>query len=257
MGNPGGQTAVHIVDPETGQEVTPGEVGVIYFANATRFDYHKDPGKTAEFFNDKGWGTLGDMGWIDEEGYLYLTDRKSHMIISGGVNIYPQEIESVLALHPAVADVTGAPRLSPLKVVVNAPSWLDTEMIYYRLPARDGDQARVYANSRWLASPVRLFGDRLRAELPALGRRAGLDVQAIGDGPVVQVFFGPGPLRSYRDVLATDQHRRKQFGVELVKRGVLTNPGEKLYLSLAHTDDDLDRVLVAAGGAFQAVAGAP
>ena len=67
--------------------------------------------------------------------------------------------------NPAVADVAGAPRLAPLKVVVSAPSWLDTEMIYYRLPARDGDQARVYANSRWLASPARLFGDRLRAAL--------------------------------------------------------------------------------------------
>ena len=105
VSTPGGDTGVHIVDPETGQEVAPGEVGVIYFASAAPFDYHKDPGKTAEFFNDKGWGTLGDMGWIDAEGYLYLTDRKSHMIISGGVNIYPQEIESILALHPAVADV--------------------------------------------------------------------------------------------------------------------------------------------------------
>jgi long-chain acyl-CoA synthetase len=101
----GGESGLHIVDPETGREVAAGEVGLIYFANAARFDYHKDPGKTAEFFNDRGWGTLGDMGWVDAEGYLYLTDRKSHMIISGGVNIYPQEIESVLALHPAVADV--------------------------------------------------------------------------------------------------------------------------------------------------------
>jgi long-chain acyl-CoA synthetase len=105
MNSTGGQSGVHIVDPESGLEVPPGQVGVIYFANAARFDYHKDPGKTAEFFNDKGWGTLGDMGWIDPDGYLYLTDRKSHMIISGGVNIYPQEAESVLAMHPAVADV--------------------------------------------------------------------------------------------------------------------------------------------------------
>lgn len=59
----------------------------------------------------------------------------------------------------------GAQQLSPLKVVVNAPSWLDSDMIYYRLPASEGDQARVYANSRWLASPARLFGDRLRAAL--------------------------------------------------------------------------------------------
>ncbi|VVD91073.1 ABC transporter [Pandoraea aquatica] len=59
----------------------------------------------------------------------------------------------------------GAQQLSPLKIVVNAPSWLDSDMIYYRLPASEGDQARVYANSRWLASPARLFGDRLRAAL--------------------------------------------------------------------------------------------
>jgi glutamate-1-semialdehyde 2,1-aminomutase len=101
---------------------------------------------------------------------------------------------------------------------------------------------------------LQAIGDRLRRELPALGREAGLDVQAIGDGPVVQVFFGAAPLRNYCDVLASDQRRRKQFGVELVKRGVLTNPGEKLYLSLAHTDEDLDRVLDAARGALQAVA---
>jgi cholesterol transport system auxiliary component len=69
---------------------------------------------------------------------------------------------------PAPAsDVTaaGAARMSPLKVVVNAPSWLDADMIYYRLPPSEGDQARAYANSRWLASPARLFGDRLRAAL--------------------------------------------------------------------------------------------
>jgi glutamate-1-semialdehyde 2,1-aminomutase len=101
---------------------------------------------------------------------------------------------------------------------------------------------------------LQAIGDRLRAELPALGRKSGLDVQAIGDGPVVQVFFGTQPLRSYRDILATDQHQRKQFGVELVKRGILTNPGEKLYLSLAHTDQDIDRVLEAAEAAFHAVA---
>jgi glutamate-1-semialdehyde 2,1-aminomutase len=101
---------------------------------------------------------------------------------------------------------------------------------------------------------LQAIGDRLRTELPQLGRTAGLEVQAIGDGPVVQVFFGPGPLRSYRDVLATNQHQRKQFGVELVKRGILTNPGEKLYLSLAHTDEDMDRVLEAAASAFRAVA---
>jgi long-chain acyl-CoA synthetase len=99
------ESSTHIVDLETGAEVAPGEIGLIYFENAARFEYHKDPGKTAEFFNDAGWGTLGDMGWLDPDGFLYLADRKSHMIISGGVNIYPQEAEAVLALHPRVADV--------------------------------------------------------------------------------------------------------------------------------------------------------
>ena len=101
---------------------------------------------------------------------------------------------------------------------------------------------------------LQAIGDRLRREIPAQGARAGLDVQAIGDGPVVQVFFGAAPLRTYRDVLATDQQRRKQYGVQLVQRGVLTNPGEKLYLSLAHTDGDLDRVLEASEASLRAVA---
>ena len=87
------------------------------------------------------------------------------------------------------------------------------------------------------------IGNTLRAELNALGREVGLPVQAIGDGPVSQVFFGTGPLHSYRDTLATDQTRRMQFGNELLRRGILVNPGEKLYLSLAHSDADLDRFL--------------
>ena len=78
-------------------------------------------------------------------------------------------------------------------------------------------------------------------------------MQAIGDGPVSQVFFGAGPLRSYRDTLATDQTRRMQFGNELLRRGILVNPGEKLYLSLAHSDADLDRFLSAARGALRAL----
>ena len=69
------------------------------------FEYNHDPEKTRQTFNDKGWATLWDVGHLDAEGYLYLTDRKLFMIVSGGVNIYPQEIEDVLVLHPAVADV--------------------------------------------------------------------------------------------------------------------------------------------------------
>jgi acyl-CoA synthetase (AMP-forming)/AMP-acid ligase II len=93
-----------VVDDE-GRELPPGETGHILFEGVERFDYHKEPGKTAEFFDAKGRSRPGDMGWVDADGYLYLTDRASHMIISGGVNIYPQEIEAVLTLHPAVRDV--------------------------------------------------------------------------------------------------------------------------------------------------------
>ena len=90
---------------EDGSPLPAGEAGGIYFANSRPFVYHNDPGKTAQAFNDQGWSTLGDVGYLDAEGYLYLTDRRSYMIISGGVNIYPQEAENVLTLHPDVVDV--------------------------------------------------------------------------------------------------------------------------------------------------------
>src|SRR5690606_27759872 len=91
-----------------GTELPPGEVGTIYFeADHVPFSYHNDPEKTAASQHPEHptWTTVGDLGYLDEDGYLYLTDRKSFTIISGGVNIYPQEIENVLALHPAVEDV--------------------------------------------------------------------------------------------------------------------------------------------------------
>jgi acyl-CoA synthetase (AMP-forming)/AMP-acid ligase II len=94
----------HILD-EDGRELPVGETGAVYFEGVDSFEYHGDPGKTSEFFNDRGWGCNGDMGWLDEDGYLFLADRRSHMIISGGVNIYPQESENVLFAHPSVADV--------------------------------------------------------------------------------------------------------------------------------------------------------
>lgn len=101
---------IHICD-EAGHEVGPGVEGEVYFDNGQQFSYHNDPEKTAACTNDQGWTTLGDIGRVDGEGYLYLTDRKSFMIISGGVNIYPQETEDVLLGHPAVLDaaVIGVP----------------------------------------------------------------------------------------------------------------------------------------------------
>jgi long-chain acyl-CoA synthetase len=90
---------------EDGEPLPPRTEGAVFFAGGGQFEYHNDPKKTAESRNKHGWTTLGDVGWLDEEGYLYLTDRKSFMIISGGVNIYPQEIENLLIGHPKVADV--------------------------------------------------------------------------------------------------------------------------------------------------------
>jgi long-chain acyl-CoA synthetase len=106
-----GLTAQVMICDEEGEPLPPRAEGLVYFAGGGEFEYHGDPAKTAESRNRHGWTTLGDVGWVDEEGYLYLTDRKSFMIISGGVNIYPQEIENLLIGHPKVADaaVVGAP----------------------------------------------------------------------------------------------------------------------------------------------------
>ena len=95
---------VHIIG-EDGQELPPLQEGGIYFSGGATYEYHNDPKKTEEARLPGGLTTLGDVGYVDEEGWLYLTDRKAYMIISGGVNIYPREIEDVLIQHPAVADV--------------------------------------------------------------------------------------------------------------------------------------------------------
>lgn len=95
--------ALHIVD-EQGNELPVGEAGEIYFESAARFEYLNDAEKTASARHERGWMTVGDIGYLDEEGYLYLTDRRHHMIISGGVNIYPQEAENMLVSHPRVLD---------------------------------------------------------------------------------------------------------------------------------------------------------
>lgn len=96
---------------EDGDPLPRGTVGQIFFAGGRPFVYHNDEEKTKSSQNALGWSSLGDIGWVDEDGYLFLTDRKSFMIISGGVNIYPQEIENLLVAHPKVADVAviGAP----------------------------------------------------------------------------------------------------------------------------------------------------
>jgi len=96
--------AVHIVG-EDGQAMPIGQPGVVWFSGGPTFEYHGDPVKTQQAYNANGWATYGDIGYLDAEGYLYLTDRLANMIVSGGVNIYPQEAENVLVQHPAVHDV--------------------------------------------------------------------------------------------------------------------------------------------------------
>ncbi len=94
-----------IVDDETGEVLPKGKIGSVYFADGPQFKYHNLPAQTAKAYNAEGWSTLGDVGYLDDDDYLHLTDRKAYMIISGGVNIYPQETEDVLIMHPAVQDV--------------------------------------------------------------------------------------------------------------------------------------------------------
>ena len=125
-----GLTAVlHICD-DAGDEMPVGQSGTIYFEGGGDFEYHNDAEKTAESRHPRGWSTLGDVGYLDEEGFLYLTDRKSFMIISGGVNIYPQETENLLVTHPKVMDVAvfGVPNEEfgeEVKAVVQPKSWAD------------------------------------------------------------------------------------------------------------------------------------
>jgi len=101
---------MHIVGDD-GEEVPTGQPGTVYFAGGREFEYHNDPDKTAAAHDHHGWRTLGDVGYVDEDGYLYLTDRSADMIVSGGVNIYPREAEQVLLGHPSVVDaaVFGVP----------------------------------------------------------------------------------------------------------------------------------------------------
>ena len=100
------QGVIHILDDD-GKELEIGQTGTIYFESAAKFEYHNDPEKTQASKDSlgRGWSTLGDIGYLDDKKFLYLTDRKAFMIIAGGVNIYPQEAENILVSHPNVIDV--------------------------------------------------------------------------------------------------------------------------------------------------------
>jgi acyl-coenzyme A synthetase/AMP-(fatty) acid ligase len=95
---------IHILDADNNQ-VPDGQEGTVYFSGGRPFEYYNDPTKTAGAYIRDGWSTLGDVGRLDADGYLFLTDRVADVIITGGVNVYPREVEQVLARHPAVDDV--------------------------------------------------------------------------------------------------------------------------------------------------------
>lgn len=117
---------------DAGKELPAGKTGSVYFSDGRVFAYHNAPEKTAAAGNPlhPGWATMGDIGHVDAEGYLFLSDRKDFMIISGGVNIYPQEVENLLITHPGVADaaVFGVPNDEfgeEVKAVVQPVRWED------------------------------------------------------------------------------------------------------------------------------------
>jgi acyl-CoA synthetase (AMP-forming)/AMP-acid ligase II len=114
---------IHIVDDD-GQELAPGQIGQVYFSGGGQFSYLNDEEKTRRAIDGRGWATYGDIGYVDEDGYLFLSDRRADLILSGGVNLYPQEIENALSRHPLVSDVAvvGVPDADfgeqPIAVVV-------------------------------------------------------------------------------------------------------------------------------------------
>lgn len=143
---------------DDGADLPTGQIGTVYFErDAAPFEYHNDPKRTAETRHPDhpNWTTNGDVGYVDADGYLYLTDRKSFMIISGGVNIYPQEIENALALHPAVFDVAvigvpddemgesvlavvhpAEPAQPPDELAATLDRFLRERIAHYKLPRR-------------------------------------------------------------------------------------------------------------------------
>jgi acyl-CoA synthetase (AMP-forming)/AMP-acid ligase II len=131
--------SVHICDDD-GNELPVGEAGAVFFNSGAKFEYHGDAAKTKESRHPKGWTSFGDVGRVDRDGFLHLKDRKAFLIISGGVNIYPQEAENVLAVHPKVYDVAvfGVPNPEfgeEVKAVVQPIDW----------PATDGQRDALAA----------------------------------------------------------------------------------------------------------------
>jgi acyl-CoA synthetase (AMP-forming)/AMP-acid ligase II len=145
---------VHVVDDD-GRELAAGETGTVYFSGGPVFSYHNDPEKTAQSYDHRGWATLGDIGHVDEEGYLYITDRREFMVISGGVNLYPRETEDALIGHPTVVDAAAFgiphpdlgeqliavvqladPAVDPGRMAAELDAWCASRIARYKCPRR-------------------------------------------------------------------------------------------------------------------------
>jgi acyl-CoA synthetase (AMP-forming)/AMP-acid ligase II len=172
VGRPPRGMSVKILGP-AGEELGPHQPGLIYARGGARFSYYKEPEQTESVYTADGYATFGDIGYVDEEGYLYLTDRHAHMIISGGVNIYPQEAENVLITHPKIADVA--------VIGVPDPEFGEQVKAIVELDAPCGDPAglaeEIIAFCRARLSPIKCprsvdFIDRLpRNDLGKLQKR--------------------------------------------------------------------------------------
>ncbi|WP_431270834.1 AMP-binding protein [Dankookia sp. P2] len=159
VGRPVNGVAVHITG-EDGAELPSGQTGTIRFSGAPRFAYHNAPDKTAACYDARGWATLGDLGWLDEDGFLFLSDRRADLILSGGVNLYPAEIEAVLAQHPDVSEVA----------VVGVPHAEMGEQVHAVVVPRGGAALEAKALEDWcrdrLAGPKRPRSWEVAEELP-------------------------------------------------------------------------------------------
>ncbi len=225
---------VRILDPE-GNEVPAGETGVIYIRppGGARFHYHDDPGKTAGAWRDDAF-TVGDVGHLDADGYLYLTDRAVDMVIRGGVNVYPREIEEVLYTHPAVVDcaVFGVPdeRLGEqIMAVVETRVRRDARRaarLLQRAPRRLQGAGRRRARRR-AAAPTQRQGPQARAARAALarprhGHRLGLrggDPGRAPDEPCRPGSVGAALAFPCRDLVAEcSEHRQRRVVLRTVGR---------------------------------------
>ena len=184
------------------------------------FEYHKDEAKTKETFDAHGWASVGDMGYLDDDGYLYLTDRRTFMIVSGGVNIYPQEAENVLITHPKVFDVAvfGIPDPEmgeKVHAVVQPTVWddagpeLERELLEH-----------CRAQPRALQVPE---GDRLRSRTAAPAHRQALQAPAarplLGQPDVAHRLMEPGRL-----IASGRDGDIFEFGPDLVLRRTRARP---------------------------------